>query len=81
MLSALKQEDRKTDSRRIQFEFSPEAFERLEKLKETSKASSYAEVVRDALRVYEWVNDEKNAGNEIGVIKGKEIVHVIKLLF
>jgi hypothetical protein len=80
MLSALKKEERKIDSRRIQFEFSLEAFERLEKLKEDSKASSYAEVVRDALRVYEWVLEEKNEGNEIGAIRGKEIVHVVKLL-
>ncbi len=80
MLSALRKEERKPDARRIQFEFSTEAFERLGKLKEDSNASSYAEVVRDALRVYEWVLEEKNAGNEIGAIKGKEIVHVVKLL-
>ena len=80
MLSALKQEERRAESRRIQFEFSAEAFERLEKLKEATKASSYAEVVRDALRVYEWVVEETNEGNDIGAIRGKEIVHVVKLL-
>jgi hypothetical protein len=69
------------ETKRIQFEFSPDAFERMETLKDKTKARSYAELIRDALRAYEWMVEEKEAGNEIGAIKGKEIVHVVKLLF
>ena len=81
MLSSVAKDQRRNDSKRIQFEFSSEAFERMEKLKEKTKARTYAELIRDALRAYEWMVDEKEAGNEVGSIKGKEIVHVVKLLF
>ena len=54
---------------------------RMEKLKEKTHARSYAELIRDALRAYEWMVDEKDAGHEVGAIKGKEIVNVVKLLF
>jgi type IV secretory pathway VirD2 relaxase len=81
MLSSTARDLRRSDSKRIQFEFSPEAFERMEKLKDKTHARSYAELIRDALRAYEWMVDEKESGNEIGAIKGKEIVHVVKLLF
>ncbi len=81
MLSSMTKERRRTESKRIQFEFSPEAFERMEKLKEKTHARSYAELIRDALRAFEWMVDEKEAGNEIGAIRGKEVVHVVKLLF
>src|SRR5689334_16565808 len=41
-------------SRRIQFDFAPEALKRLESLQERSKASTKAEVIRDALKLYDW---------------------------
>lgn len=39
---------------RVQFDFSPEALKRLEDLKEHTDASTKAEVVRNALKLYEW---------------------------
>jgi len=39
---------------RVQFDFSPEALQRLEDLKEHVDASTKAEVVRNALKIYEW---------------------------
>jgi hypothetical protein len=39
---------------RVQFDFSPEALQRLEDLKELVDASTKAEVVRNALKLYEW---------------------------
>jgi hypothetical protein len=39
---------------RIQFDFSPDALRRLEELKEKTDASTKAEVVREALKLYEW---------------------------
>lgn len=39
---------------RIQFDFSLESMKRLEELKEKTDASTKAEVVRNALKLYEW---------------------------
>jgi len=39
---------------RVQFDFSPEALQRLEHLQETLDAATKAEVVRNALKLYEW---------------------------
>ena len=39
---------------RVQFDFSPEALQRLEDLKEKVDASTKAEVIRNALKIYEW---------------------------
>ena len=57
---------RQNESKRIQFEFSADALERMERLKEKTQARSYAELIRDALRAYEWMVEEKEAGNEVG---------------
>lgn len=48
----------KPSSKKIQFEFSPDALRRLEDLKMQVDASTWAEVVRNALRVYEWMVTE-----------------------
>ncbi len=65
-------ENKVHSKQRVQFDFTPEALKRLENLVEQTNASSKAEVVRNALRVYEWlvtqvdpnlfieVKDEKN---------------------
>jgi metal-responsive CopG/Arc/MetJ family transcriptional regulator len=88
MINALNREGGKgevkrtqNESKRIQFEFSADALDRMERLKEKTHARSYAELIRDALRAYEWMVEEKEAGRDIGAIKGKEIVNVVKLLF
>jgi len=39
---------------RVQFDFSPEALQRLEDLKKHVDASTKAEVIRNALKIYEW---------------------------
>lgn len=40
---------------RVQFDFSPEALKRLETMQELLDAPTKAEVVRNALKVYEWL--------------------------
>lgn len=62
---------------RVQFDFTPEAFEELERLKVAVGASSRAEVVRYALRVLQWSIDETRAGGEILVRKGGETEKVV----
>jgi hypothetical protein len=39
---------------RVQLDFAPEALERLDQLKELTGASTRAEIIRQALRLYEW---------------------------
>ena len=48
----------------------PKSVERLKRLQEITEASSYAEVVRNALRLYEALIAEVEDGNEIMVKRG-----------
>ncbi len=54
--------------RRIPFEFDEEAYARLEALVDGAGAASKAEVVRRALRVYEWLVTESKAGHSIALL-------------
>ncbi len=56
---------------RVQFEFVPEAYARLEALKLATDASTRAEVVRNALRLYEWFVNEAKADSTIMSIDEK----------
>ena len=47
----------------IAFEFSPESVMRLDKLKEQTEADNYAEVIANALRLYENMVFQSKAGN------------------
>ncbi len=52
-------------------EMPPRSIERLERLQVITEASSYAEVMRNALRLYEALIDEVEAGNEIMIKRGE----------
>ncbi|MBG6119350.1 MULTISPECIES: hypothetical protein [unclassified Sphingobium] len=54
-------------TRRIQMDMPPKSVERLERLRDITEAASYAEVMRNALRLYEAMIEEVEAGNEIFV--------------
>ena len=43
-----------TTKQRVQFDFSPEALKRLETMQERLEGATKAEVVRNALKLYEW---------------------------
>ena len=43
---------------RVQLEMPPQAMERLQKLKDRTEAASYAEVIRNALRLFEALGEE-----------------------
>jgi hypothetical protein len=74
-------EERRGESKRIQFEFSPDALERLNRMKDLTDASSYAELVRNALRIYEWFVQQERAGYDIGLVKDDTLVKTVKLFF
>jgi hypothetical protein len=52
---------------RVQLEMPPQAMERLQKLKEKTEAASYAEVIRNALRLYEALIGEAERGAEFAL--------------
>lgn len=52
---------------RVQLEMPPQAMERLQRLKERTEAASYAEVIRNALRLFEALVDEHEKGAEFSL--------------
>jgi hypothetical protein len=50
---------------RVQLELPPLALERLQRLKERTEAASYAEVIRNSLRLLEALLDEHEKGGEL----------------
>jgi len=52
---------------RVQLEMPPQAMERLQRLKERTEAASYAEVIRNALRLYEAMVAEAEQGREFAI--------------
>ena len=49
---------------RVQLEMPPQAMERLQKMKDRTEAASYAEVIRNALRLFEALVDEHEKGSD-----------------
>jgi len=72
-------EPKARQSKRLQLEFSQEAYERLEKFKLEKQAGSFAELIRDALRIYYWINEQEKLGSEFALVKG-DTVQTVKLI-
>lgn len=69
---------------RLQFDFSPEALKRLDDIKEKTDASTRAETVREALRLYEWLVNEVDPDYTVKIYdKGNKLLTAFKakLLF
>jgi hypothetical protein len=65
--------ERTPDAReRVQLHLSPEAVERLRFLRESTDATSNAEVFRKGLQLYEWILDQLRQGYRIRLVKGDE---------
>jgi Arc/MetJ-type ribon-helix-helix transcriptional regulator len=54
---------------RVQLELPPQAMERLQRLKDRTEAASYAEVIRNALRLFEALFEEHEKGAEFSLKK------------
>jgi uncharacterized protein (DUF342 family) len=59
------------NAKRVQMDMPPRSFERLQRLQEVTEASTYAEVMKNALRLYEALINEIEAGNEILIKRGE----------
>jgi Arc/MetJ-type ribon-helix-helix transcriptional regulator len=62
-------ENTERSTTRVQLEMPPQAMERLQRLKDRTEAASYAEVIRNALRLFEALVDEHEKGAEFSLKK------------
>jgi len=63
---------------RVQFDFSLEALQRVDNMKQKTEASTRAEVVRSALKLYEWFVNEVDLDSTVKVFdKNSEVVAII----
>jgi hypothetical protein len=69
-----------SERQRLQLDFSSEAFERLAHIRELAGARNNAEVVRNALRVFEWFLEQKRANHKIQVVTDSSVKEVELLL-
>jgi len=67
MTADIESQSSRKGKERVQLDFSPESLERLEQLKETVGASTRAEVIRQALRLYEWFIYETDSRSMIQI--------------
>ncbi len=65
---------------RLQIDFSPEAHERLMRIRERSEAATNAEVVRNALRLYDWFLEQRARNSRLQLVEG-DTVKEIEVLF
>ena len=64
---------------RVQLDFAPRSMERLHALKLRTEASSYAEVVKNALRLYEALIEETEDGKQFFVRDKNEVLAPFRL--
>jgi hypothetical protein len=64
---------------RVQFDLAPRSMERLNTLKRKTEATSYAEVVKHALRLYEALIEETEAGKQFLVRDAAGVVSPYRL--
>ena len=63
----------KVETKRIQMDLAPKSLGRLKRLQEITEAASYAEVIRNALRLYEAIIEESESGAELKIVKNGQI--------
>lgn len=49
-------------------------------MKDKADATSFAELIRNALQVYEWLLDQEKEGHEFGLVNDGKLVKAIKIL-
>jgi hypothetical protein len=71
-----------TQKHRVQLDFAPQAFERLQEIKRLAELTSNAEAVRNALRLYEWfLRQVKLEGYDIQLARrGSDVVKEIEFV-
>lgn len=73
--------ERLTEAKLMLLDCSPDTVERLDRIKGYTDDNSHHEVVRKALRLYEWIVKTQKNGFEFGVVKDNELVEIVKFLW
>lgn len=55
----------KPERTRVQIDLAPQSHDRLKRLKDVTEASSYTDVLKDALRIYEFLIEADERGERI----------------
>ena len=66
----------KTKNTRFQMDFSEAALKRLDEIKDKAMLASRAELVRQALKLYEWHREKKAEGYTFQIAKDDEVIQV-----
>lgn len=64
----------------LQFRFSSDAVKRLDEIVDKTSSGNRAEVVRNALRIYEYLIDQSNQGYSIQLVKENEKITLAPIL-
>lgn len=70
------EETKESPRHRLQLDFSPEAYSRLLEVRRKSDARTNAEVVRNALRLYEWFLEQKQNKYRLQLVKDDTLKEV-----
>jgi hypothetical protein len=71
----------KISKNRVQFDLPPRSMDRLNVLKVKTEAASYAEVVKNALRLYEALIEETESGKQFFVRDENGVLSPYRLFF
>jgi hypothetical protein len=61
---------------RVQLDFDDEAYAQLQQLKERSGSRTNAELIRDAMSLYDWVLTKREMGWQFQIERGGEVVRL-----
>ena len=61
---------------RVQLDFSPEAYERLNRIRSRSDAATNAEVVRNALRLYDWFLEQTSKDARFQIVNNGDVKEI-----
>ena len=61
---------------RVQLDFSAEAYERLIRIRSRSEAATNAEVVRNALRLYDWFLEQRSRDARFQIVDNGDVKEI-----
>lgn len=66
---------------RVQLDFSPESYQRLLEIQKRAGAESKAELIRDALRIFDWLLTQRDAGKSLKLVTSSGEEELVEELF
>jgi hypothetical protein len=72
--------DSGADRQRVQIEFTPEVSARLREIKQMAGVKTNADVVRNALRLFDWFLKQRQGGWQLQLVKG-DTVREVEVIF